>query len=903
MYLPKSTERKLEVETLSNQLQLALIRSQSTTQPIISISVALGHYHETDQCYGFSHLLEHMIFNRSKHYDDPNRLEHWVSKHGGYINGWTHSAHTNFHLSCSSNGFLKAVKMLCDKVAHPSFTQSDITSEINAIEEEFQLKKNDPIRSLFSVKKALVNPLHPFHRFTVGNLATLSELDLDVLQQALHMHHKTYFHTGNIAVAISLPQEGDFDELIEEVKKVLSSVIVTGNAKPKAPTVPLYDEHIKGKWIDIQTLQKHHQLILCWQVKKHTEQVDTSALLMLRKLIESKHQGGLFETLADKNYIHSLSFTGGIEQSDYEEIQLHMSLTAQGMAAKDEVLSILAQFMEFLEQSQIATWRFQEQERQQNLMNQYASREDAVEACIQSAQALHTPNSEQQPRLSVNQVKQRISDIISQLQWPAQHVYCLSDHDDLAKRSPFYQTPYQVCEIQPFARAEHPNFILAPQNPYLPSQLLKVSAELPGDQLLESEQHGVLMKFLQRCDEEQPSGDCFISINSPGMSDDITKTMSKKLWIEGLSRFLKRKFYSAEEAGVSYRVYGHQHGLTLHTTGVSERQLLLCIEIINCIIKFSLSEDEFEQAKRSCAKRLSNSLLQKPINQLFAQLNTLVQRDTYDIAEQVKAIESLEFDQANEHQMHFFDNVFVEALVVGNWRKYAAQRLQQQLQARLTAKRVWKKPAIQANAFARPTMGQITSVQQEETAFVFYQQVDKLSDDFLYTREHATAVCLVLEHILSPHMFVALRKQKQLAYLVGVGFKPINMQPGIAIYLQSSKASANEIYLALKEVINGLLFDWEETLEEIEQSKQEVAKQCIPHDRDIAGLARRLWANFDRNDPVYNYVTQQKAIYNVDDNELKKWFVRLSQASPGQLILTNDGAAILEDTFKPFVKH
>jgi secreted Zn-dependent insulinase-like peptidase len=902
VYLPKSTERNLVVDTLSNQLKLALIRSESTSQPILSISVGIGHYHETDQCYGFSHLLEHMIFNRSKHFSDPDKLEHWISQHGGYINGWTHSNHTNFHLSCSSAGFIRAVRILCDKIAHPSFALDDIKSEIRAIDEEFHLKKSDPVRGLFSVKKALVNPEHPFHRFTVGNSETLSSQTTEALQHQLQQHHIKYFHSGNITACLSLPKDGDFDDLIAQVKSILSDSIKLGHERAKLVSVPLYTDDFSAKWIDVNAKHGHKQLILCWQIKKSSEQLDTSAFLMLRKLIESKHKGGLVAALKAEGWLQSLSLTGGIEQHAFEEIQLHLTLTDEGAVAKSDVIATVVGFLSTLKQSQIASWRFQEQERQQQLLTRYAAKEDAVETCILNAQLLHNARDEDEHRLSVNQVKQRIADIIGQLRWPCHHVYFINNETKVNDHSDFYHVGYKVSDIEATLKPVRQHFILAPQNPYLPSQLLTVSQELAPDELDISERHGVLMKFLQRGNDDQPCGDCFISINSPDMSETLAQTMSKKLWIEGLSHYLTSQFYNAEEAGVSFRIYGHQHGLTLHTTGFSERQLLLCIEIINCIIKYVLSQAEFEQAKRACLKRLNNSLLQKPINQLFASLNTLIQEETYDVAQQLSAIDSLSFELATQLQSEFFNCVCVEALVVGNWRLYAVQRLHQQLQSRLTSKRVWQKPEIKAKTFEQASMPKLGPIASDETALVYYQQVSKLSNDFLYTREHATAVCLVLEHILSPHMFVALRKQKQLAYLVGVGFKPINMQPGIAIYLQSSQAGARDIYAAIIEVIEGLLLNWEDTLEEIQQSKQEVAKQCVPYDRDIASLARRLWANYDRNDPLYNFVTQQKAINNVEDEELKKWLIRLMTPYEGQVLLTNDESALQDKAFDRFIK-
>jgi hypothetical protein len=136
--------------------------------------------------------------------------------------------------------------------------------------------------------------------------------------------------------------------------------------------------------------------------------------------------------------------------------------------------------------------------------------------------------------------------------------------------------------------------------------------------------------------------------------------------------------------------------------------------------------------------------------------------------------------------------------------------------------------------------------------------------------------------------------------LVGVGYKPINMQPGIAIYLQSSKANCGDMYTAMVEVIAELLENWETTKRDVEQSKRQVADQCEPLNKDVSSIARRLWATYDHKDTYFHYKIQQNAILNVTASEIKKWLLKLSEANEGQIFLTNDHGASQQQQLSKF---
>ncbi|MFC4698845.1 insulinase family protein [Glaciecola siphonariae] len=914
MYLLKSTDQNLVVETLPNGLKLAIIRSDATPVPIVSVSVAAGQYHETTQCYGFSHLLEHMIFHRSKRGEHEDALEKHVASQGGYINGWTHACHTNFHLSCHQSGFISALKMLWNKITHPSFSIDGIKSEIAAIEQEFRLKQQDPVRGLFSVKKAIANQAHPFHRFTVGNAQTFSKQSLDELQSSLIEHHENYFHSGNIAVCIKLPRHDayndlpfddlPFNDLLGQAKHILSAGIAEKPANHALQLPALYTQDMQNIWVNLRVKHSYCQLVLCWLVDKQDEVVDAYALKMLRKQFESKHKQGVFDIFAMKKWIRAITFTGGIEQDKCEELQLHLTLSPSGAKNKENIIALVTGYIRFLGQSQLANWRFNELEKQENLFAKYGNKRDPIEACIETAQSLHEGNNKSDnsslPQHSFHQAKTRIQEIVRQMAESIHHVYFIDEHAAVDKTTEFYDVPYSVQSLPSISADTQTPFMLAPQNAYVSAQLLMVTPELPSGTVKVFDNHGVKLKFAQVIKDSQPCGDCFISVNSPAMCATLEHTVSKKIWVEALEKYLQRRFYQATDAGIAFRVYGHQHGLTIHTTGFSDKQLMLCIEIVNCMIAFRLNRDEFDHGKEVINKRLSNSLVQKPINQMFANLNTLIQGDTFSIKQQVNAVKSLAFETLNAHQGEFFQKVCVEALMVGNWRLFAAQRMHQQLQGRLTAKSLWQKPKITANYIEQGCLPKLHAIDSTQTALVLYQQLKEIDDGVYYLKEHATAICLMLEHILSPHVFLRLRNEQQLAYLVGAGYKPINAQAGIAIYLQSSEAGASQLYRGIMSVIEQMLDNWEETEEEIEQARPRVIEQCKPLDKDIASTARRLWANFDSSNGFYDYKRLQASIANVSGEDLKHTLAKLMHPGAGQALLTNDTQAASHEDFAHF---
>mmetsp|Transcript_70458 Transcript_70458/g.223224 ORF Transcript_70458/g.223224 Transcript_70458/m.223224 type:complete len:125 (-) Transcript_70458:5-379(-) len=113
----------------------------------------MGHFSDPEDCQGLSHLMEHMLFAGSKRYPDGNYLNTLLNSHGGFVNAWTAAETCNVHFSCPANLFEESLDVLIDMLTHPMLSIDGIEQEVEAIDAEFSMRKQDDVRRLYDVHK------------------------------------------------------------------------------------------------------------------------------------------------------------------------------------------------------------------------------------------------------------------------------------------------------------------------------------------------------------------------------------------------------------------------------------------------------------------------------------------------------------------------------------------------------------------------------------------------------------------------------------------------------------------------------------------------------------------------------------------------------------------------------
>ena len=93
----------------------------------------------------------------------------------------------------------------------PKLDPQWVGKELQSIESEFQLKRQDELRRLYQVHKATANPRHPFSKFSVGNLTTLRDQPDAPLAQQLRQFFQRWYCARRMTLVLVGPQS--FDQL------------------------------------------------------------------------------------------------------------------------------------------------------------------------------------------------------------------------------------------------------------------------------------------------------------------------------------------------------------------------------------------------------------------------------------------------------------------------------------------------------------------------------------------------------------------------------------------------------------------------------------------------------------------------------------------------------------------
>jgi zinc protease len=133
---------------------LKTITHTDGSQPIVCLQLYIrtGSIWERPSQAGFSHIVEHLVFKRTRDFGF-NEISYLISDLGGSINAYTDSDTTCYYLMLPSEHTVRGVHILSQMAFHARFNQEDLDIEKEIILEEIEQYANDPeVRFLEAVQ-------------------------------------------------------------------------------------------------------------------------------------------------------------------------------------------------------------------------------------------------------------------------------------------------------------------------------------------------------------------------------------------------------------------------------------------------------------------------------------------------------------------------------------------------------------------------------------------------------------------------------------------------------------------------------------------------------------------------------------------------------------------------------
>ncbi|CAG9000983.1 MAG: Protease 3 [Candidatus Celerinatantimonas neptuna] len=845
--------RQYKSVQLQNGLRALLICDKNASKSAAALTVNVGHFDDPPERQGLAHFLEHMLFLGTKKYPKAGEYQQFINHHGGSHNAWTGTEFTNYFFDIENNWFNDALDRFCQFFIAPCFDPQLVEKERQAVHSEYLLKLQDDVRRLYQVHKETINPQHPFSKFSVGSVETLADWPDKSIRNDLLNFYQTYYSSEQMTLVIlsnqSLETLTSWSERFNDIPR---------HDCPIRTNVPLLREQDRGIAIYAHPVKEIQRLTMSFDFSDLSHLYKSKPLGFLAHLLGYEGSESLIAYLRHKGLIQTMSAGGGISGKGFREFTLSFQLTDQGFKQIDLIIEATFDYLSLISNQGLEQWRYLEKQRVMERAWSYQEKIRAIDQVSHLAVNMHHFDESDiliGDYLMEHFDKIQIQSLLSQMTAKRMRLTIISQQVETDRIAKWYQTPYKVVpfsdkQLEHWLNPRPFELLLPPANPFIgssPTQLLATEGASDRPRKL-IEEPGFRLWYQQDSEFKIPKGHIYLSVDSAFSVQSIDHIVRSRFAVEMLLDHLTETTYQAEIAGMSYQIYAHQGGYTIHTAGFNERQLELLKMILNERLFGHFDPGRFDIIKQQLHQHWHNQTQIKPINQLFHQLTAALQPNNPTGAELNQALKTVTREEMPEFIKHLYANIHIETLIYGNWSKRQAIEIGEYLQRELApdSQPSTETPRQLINISGQQTLRYHLHCEHPDSSLLMYFQSASIETKQI-------ALFTFCNHLMSSTFFYELRTQQQLGYIVGNGNLPLNRHPGMIFYIQSPHATPFHMVQA----IDRFLDSFPEVIatlseEEWQEAKHGLASQILEQESNMRTRAQRYWISIGNKDENFN---------------------------------------------------
>jgi zinc protease len=189
---------------LDNGMTVIVNEDRSSGVVALEMFVKVGSNHETDDVWGWSHGIEHMLFKGTERRGGGD-VAREVSELGGMLNAGTWYESTSYYIVVPSDGFDHAVDIHADVLKHSAFRSDALDLERGVLVEELNMYRDIPDGVGFTLDELMSTAFirHRYRRSVIGSVESLRETPREAIVD--------YFRRGYRASNMIYVVAGDVD--------------------------------------------------------------------------------------------------------------------------------------------------------------------------------------------------------------------------------------------------------------------------------------------------------------------------------------------------------------------------------------------------------------------------------------------------------------------------------------------------------------------------------------------------------------------------------------------------------------------------------------------------------------------------------------------------------------------
>jgi zinc protease len=319
--------------TLDNGMVVILKENHSTPMVASIVCVRTGSKFEDQSNNGFTHFLEHLLFNGT---DSLDRIElnEGFKDHGGYINAFTQKDLTGYLFVIPSIYSEYALKTQADQLFNSTLPESEFPKERKIVIEEIKMNYDDPDNQAEMFFDSLIYQGTPYARTVLGPIDVIETIPRE---KVLAYYKERYLPNNMIALFI-----GDFKS--EEFAKLVNKYY----GKPQRGVLPAeqtfainppYTKSIHSFEYSGEITKIH-----CVFPAPRYDDPDYYAIDMLAQILDSGESSPLYKTLTqgDDPLVNEMSF---YLEANKDFSLLHFTASLNDPQKIERVVSVTAGFL------------------------------------------------------------------------------------------------------------------------------------------------------------------------------------------------------------------------------------------------------------------------------------------------------------------------------------------------------------------------------------------------------------------------------------------------------------------------------------------------------------------------------------------------------------------------------
>lgn len=838
-----SDHRSYRYLELPNHLRVLLISAPNTDKAAAALDVNVGSRQDPIERQGLAHFLEHMLFLGTDKYPQADEYQDFVAAHGGSHNAFTAFEHTNYFFDIDSAYLEPTLDRFAQFFIAPRFSAEYVEREKHAVDSEYQANIQDDAHRQFDVLREVVNPEHPFARFSVGSLDTLADHpDHPVRDDLLAFYQRNY--SANLMTLVVTGRE-PLDQLQQMVSSRFSA-IPNRQREIEPISIPLYNVEQLPQFVQIQPMQQQRTLSLAWTLPDQHADYRGKSLEYIGNILGHEGNGSLLSALKQRGWAQALSAGEGLDYDGGAQFNVGIELTEAGGKHIDDIVRLVYETIARIRDGGIESWLYREQQLVNTQRFRFRELPQPINEVSHLAGNLHDYPAAEVIRgdyLMEQFEAQHIAALLDQMT-PARMILTYSAPEAVADRhSKYYATPYSVQKLssqrvqqwQQVAangsiRLPEPNIFIADNLSLKP---LQGNATKPS---LLQDANGLHLWFMQDRIFRLPKATVSLEVRSPKAGDNPADAVNSELFVRLLRENLNEFSYPASLAGLSYDISRNGRGIVLRISGFDQKQSVLLERILLALQQPQFSAEIFARVQTEYRRELQDSSKQPPYELLLADLpNTLI-RNRWPDNELLRYVDKTNVSQLQNFARELMSRIDVEMLVYGNVNETDARGLgamvSQHLLTNAQPAAIAPVEILQAPAH---DVHRTLAAPHNDASLLLYRQA---AENAKSTR----AALGVSAQVIGADFYASLRTDQQLGYIVMASAYPLRDVPGLVFLVQSPVAGPSALAAAYRKFLQKWSQRSAEELRPLfERHRAALAQRLAQEPKNLGEASDRLW--------------------------------------------------------------